>query len=66
MSTAFSAIVKSELEIHVVPDDDVIDHEMDDRCVCGPKEVLVVENDHYEGSIMMHASLDGREVSDEE
>ena len=65
MKTEFATIVKSEVEIHVVPVDDDIDHEADDTCICGPSEALILENEHFEGSVLMHHSLDGREVSDD-
>lgn len=63
MNTKFETRIKSEVEVHVVPIDDIIDHDCDDRCICGPTEELCVENGQYEGSVIMHPSLDGREVA---
>lgn len=41
---------------HVVPTNDLIDHDTIDDCVCGPREELV------EGRwVVVHHSLDGRE-----
>lgn len=66
MSVDFATVVKSPVEIHVVPVDDICDHEMDDRCVCGPSQEMVWDFDkgQYDGSIIVHPSLDGREIGD--
>jgi hypothetical protein len=49
-------------ELHDVPDDDVIAHDRNDGCVCGPLLRLVR---HPSGAVKwayVHPSLDGREV----
>lgn len=50
-----------ELESHVRPIDDLIEHEFEADCVCGP---TIDENDN--GIIVIHHSLDGRERYEED
>lgn len=64
MNTDFATVVKSDDEVHVVPVDDICDHEIDDRCICGPTEILVWNEGRHEGSVIAHPSLDGREIGD--
>lgn len=46
-------------ELHVVPVDDVIEHELDAVCPCGPTpELARMSPDIY---LYKHHSLDGRE-----
>ena len=47
--------------LHVVPVNDLIDHEDTDECVCGP-DFEFVEG----GMIVMHHTLDGREAFEPE
>jgi hypothetical protein len=48
------------VEFHVLPTNDLIEHERPgDDCLCGP-DVEFVEN----GVVMVHHSLDGRELHD--
>ncbi len=44
------------MELHVVPANDLVDHEPAEACVCGPRPVLVDG-----GWLQVHHSLDGRE-----
>lgn len=47
--------------VHVLPVNDVIEHEdVGDKCICGP-DVEVVEPN---GLLISHHSLDGREKSE--
>lgn len=48
--------------VHVTPVDDLIDHPADDDCVCGPTGQRVEGVDGEIGWIMVHHSLDGREL----
>jgi hypothetical protein len=46
------------MEYHVTPVDDLVDHEENEDCVCGPDAELVP------GSVVyVHHSLDNREAS---
>jgi hypothetical protein len=52
--------------VHVYPVNDLIEHELDgDGCVCGPV-LEYVEGEEGDGWLVSHASLDGREVREEE
>lgn len=46
-----------ENEMHVVPNADLISHDLTTDCVCGP-EVEHIEH----GYVVKHHSLDGREL----
>lgn len=55
---------------HVIPVDDLIEHDTDGGdCVCGP-DVLYVDPETGEtfddGPLVVHSSLDGRELVEEE
>lgn len=45
--------------VHVLPLNDLIDHETSEDCVCGPEVELVSAVD--DGWLISHHSLDGRE-----
>lgn len=47
-------------EVHVLPDDDQIQHARVD-CVCGPAAELVRSPRGPDGWLVVHHSLDGRE-----
>lgn len=49
--------------VHVVPNGDLIDHELSDECACGPSSRisdLHTECDHPDVWIHQHHALDGR------
>jgi hypothetical protein len=46
---------------HVVPCNDLIDHEGVEDCVCGPEVEPVRRKDGSVGWLIVHHSLDGRE-----
>jgi hypothetical protein len=49
--------------VHILPVDDLIEHEWDDDCVCGPDFELRMadfEEDACDGHIYTHHALDGR------
>lgn len=48
--------------VHVVPRADLVPHQLDDDCVCGPRFELVVNEGGPDGHMHVHHSLDGREA----
>lgn len=48
--------------VHVIPLNDLVEHDTSgEQCVCGPR-VEHVEADGGDGWLIVHASLDGREL----
>ncbi len=47
-------------EVHVIPLDDFIEHELED-CVCGPEVEPRPRDDGSIGWVVSHNALDGRE-----
>lgn len=47
--------------VHVLPDDDLVQHDETERCVCQPTPELVLNEDGPDGWVIVHHSLDGRE-----
>lgn len=52
------------MNLHVVPVGDLIEHELTDPCPCGPQDQSVIRDDGSMGWVTVHASLDGRELSE--
>lgn len=50
---------------HVMPRGDLIDHQADEDCPCGPTAVPVPNPDGSMGWNVIHHSLDGRELVEE-
>jgi hypothetical protein len=50
--------------VHVHPRGDVIAHELTDACPCGPRTEPVKRDDGSMGWLIVHASLDGRELAE--
>jgi hypothetical protein len=48
-------------DLHVTPNNDLIEHVMDDACPCGPRDESVTRDDGSVAWIAVHHSLDGRE-----
>jgi hypothetical protein len=48
-------------ELHVHPIGDLIEHDMDGGCPCGPEQQPVERDDGPVGWLTVHHSLDGRE-----
>jgi hypothetical protein len=48
-------------DVHVVPVDDLIEHD-DDDCPCGPETIPVERDDGSFGWVVVLANLDGREA----
>ena len=48
-------------DLHVVPVDDLIEHDTIGECACGPTDQPVKRDDGSIGWIAAHHSLDGRE-----
>ncbi|MFE6474612.1 hypothetical protein [Streptomyces rochei] len=50
---------------HVEPIDDLIEHDTSGQpCVCGPTERPVERDDGSTGWVVVHNSLDGRELTE--
>ena len=47
---------------HVIPVDDLIEHDVTDDCICGPTTLPMELDDGSIGWVYVHASLDGREL----
>jgi hypothetical protein len=52
--------------LHVVPLGDAVEHTSDDDCVCGPTAKLITHDDGSIGWLMIHHSLDGRELTEDD
>lgn len=48
-------------EVHVTPVHDLVEHEDNDGCVCGPRVEPVERDDASVGWLVVHNSLDHRE-----
>ena len=51
-------------DVHVVPLDDIVDHQPDEDCVCGPRAEPVPRADGSIAWMHVHHSLDGREATE--
>lgn len=51
-------------EMHVRPIGDLIEHPMTDDCPCGPRTEPVTRDDGSIGWVIVHHSLDGRELTE--
>jgi len=49
------------VSLHIHPLDDLIEHQLDDDCPCGPRQEMVKRDDGSVGWLVVHNSLDGRE-----
>ena len=53
--------------IHTYPVNDLIEHDLEgEDCVCGPKVEAVFREDGSNGWVVLHHSLDGRELREED
>ena len=52
------------MTFHVLPKNDLIGHETDEDCPCGPTVVAVKREDGSVGWVVAHHSLDGREAKE--
>lgn len=50
--------------LHVLPIGDLVEHVSDDECCCGPKAKPIKDESGSMSWIMIHHSLDGREIID--
>jgi hypothetical protein len=48
--------------LHVVPLGDAVEHTSDDDCACGPTAMPIKRDDGSIVWLMVHHSLDGREL----
>lgn len=46
---------------HIIPVDDLIDHDPESDCICGPTLKPVARGDGSYGWLLIHHALDGRE-----
>jgi hypothetical protein len=51
-------------ELHVLPLDDLLEHELDEDCFCGPDFLPVDQDDGSIHWLYQHHSADGREHSE--
>jgi hypothetical protein len=58
------APVPIDNNVHVVPLNDLIDHDLTDTCTCGPNDQAVIRDDGSIGWVTIHHSLDGREQAE--
>lgn len=49
---------------HVVPVNDLVEHEVSEDCVCVPTAEPVQREDGSMGWLLVHHSLDGRELNE--
>lgn len=52
------------MSLHVLPRNDLIEHEMSSLCPCGPHMKWGDESGNYDEPLIVHNSLDGRELSE--
>ena len=52
------------MSVHVVPRNDLVEHDVSDECVCGVKTEPVERDDGTIGWLHVHHSLDGREATE--
>lgn len=51
--------------VHVMPMRDLVGHEMDEACVCGPLvDPVLDDTNRVAGFVVVHAALDGREQTE--
>ena len=48
-------------DVHLTPNDDQVDHTLDENCICHPTCEAVFRDDGSNGWLYAHHSLDGRE-----
>lgn len=51
-------------ELHIVPLNDLVEHDTEGDCVCVPEARPVTREDGSVGWMVVHHSLDGREASE--
>jgi hypothetical protein len=52
------------MTVHTYPVNDLIEHTVDDSCVCGPTAEPVIREDGSIGWLLIHHSLDNREADE--
>jgi len=52
------------VNVHVVPRDDLIEHDINEECACGPTPRAEKRDDGSVGWVIVHHSLDGRELAE--
>ena len=51
-------------ELHIVPLNDLVEHDTEADCVCVPEQRPVTREDGSVGWLVVHHSLDGREATE--
>lgn len=51
--------------LHIIPDNDLIDHEPTNRCICGPRTDITHGDNGEQQWIITHHALDNREQQSE-
>jgi len=65
--TTWSHHTDGESPTHVWPDNDGVEHDIQgEECVCGPRTEAVFRDDGSTAWLVVHASLDGRELAERE
>lgn len=54
----------SDDDFHVYPVNDLVEHDRTGECICGPETQPVERDDGSLGYVIVHHSLDGRELSE--
>jgi hypothetical protein len=49
--------------VYIVPLDDIVEHSQSPTCICGPQLLETQLADGSAGSQLVHASMDGRELT---
>lgn len=57
-------VAEDDNTLHVMPVDDLVEHQPSDECVCHPSPDPVERKDGTYGWLYVHHSLDGREVEE--
>lgn len=62
MTVAWAAVSMGSGEVHIVPLEDDVAHELDPECVCGPHTEYVHPDtgDYHDHPMHSHHALDGR------
>lgn len=63
-TTARWACVEAADAVHVVPIDDVVEHDLHGDCACGPTQERVDHSGGGDAWLTVHHSLDGREATE--
>jgi hypothetical protein len=57
-------VTEADTPVHVVPVGDLVDHDVNDGCMCGPTVEPIKRDDGSYGWVVTHHSLDNREAAE--